>query len=66
MAALGVALMGYSYWGMESDAGRRRYDEMAGMIPFFVGVAGVALLGLAALLALVHLWRGRRIRRPGR
>ena len=49
-------LMVFGVWGMFTDAGGRRYDEMAGMIPFFALVAGGAL-SLAA--AVVWWWRSR-------
>ena len=37
----------FAYWGMFTAAGAVHFDEMAGMIPFFIGVAG-GLLFLAA------------------
>ncbi len=58
LLAAGLALVAFAWWGMETAAGMRAFDEMAGMIPFFAGVAGVALAGIG--LAWL-LWR--RVRR---
>jgi hypothetical protein len=56
LLALGVALMGLGWWGMSSRAGRRIFDEMAGMIP-------MACLGLGLILLIVGtglgVWRSR-------
>jgi hypothetical protein len=56
LLALGVALMGFAWWGMSSRADRRIFDEMAGMIP-------LACLGLGLLLLIVGtglgVWRAR-------
>lgn len=56
LAALGLALVLFAWWGIETAAGRRRFDEMAGIIPFWAGIAGALLLA-AALGA--WLWRRR-------
>jgi 4-hydroxybenzoate polyprenyltransferase len=34
----------FAYWGMFTTNGSHVFDEMSGMIPFFVGLAGVPLL----------------------
>jgi hypothetical protein len=50
----GVAAMAFGYWGSYTPAGRERFDEMAGMIPFFcllIGAVG-ALIGALTLLYL--------------
>ena len=59
LAALGAALLAFGYWGLETVAGRQAFDEMAGMIPFGAQVLGALLFILAALIAVVHWWRGR-------
>jgi uncharacterized membrane protein YidH (DUF202 family) len=51
----GVALAAFGWWGVETTGGRRRFDEMAGMIPMGAGAIGVLLV----LVALVLRWRAR-------
>ena len=57
LLALGVLLMGFGWWGLSARAGRRMFDEMAGMIP-------MASLGLGAILLVLGIglgvWRGSR------
>ena len=50
LALLAVIGLIFCWWGLETAAGRRQFDEMAGMIPFFSGVASVVLLIIAAAL----------------
>ena len=50
LALVAVAGMAFGWWGLETVSGRRHFDEMAGMIPFFAGVGSVILLLLAAIL----------------
>ena len=56
LLAVGVVLMGSGWWGISARAGRRMFDEMAGIIP-------MALLGVGALLLatgiLLGVWRSR-------
>jgi hypothetical protein len=52
LAAAGAGLAGFGGWGVNTAAGRR-YDEMAGMIPFFAEVAGAFLLVVAFVLLLL-------------
>ena len=58
LLALGAGLLGFGLWGTRTAAGRRAFDEMAGMVP-------LAALALGAVLLLVGaaLWWWRR--RPG-
>lgn len=56
LAAVGAALCVFGWWGIYTAAGIRRYDEMDGLIPFFAGCAGLFLLAVALILALVT-WR---------
>jgi hypothetical protein len=60
LAVSGALLLAFGWWGMETVAGRRRYDEMAGMIPEFAGMLGVLLLVAAAVLALIAVAERRR------
>lgn len=54
VAALGCAA--FAWWGVQTPAGRRAFDEMDGIIPLAAVPLGILLL--AAGLAL--LWRHRR------
>jgi hypothetical protein len=50
---LAIGLGIFSWWGMLTATGQRRFDEMDGMYPFFAGVAaGVFLIAGAVLVAL--------------
>ena len=40
---LGVVLLLFGAWGRYSEAGRQKFDEMAGMIPLFAYWAGIVL-----------------------
>jgi uncharacterized protein (DUF697 family) len=55
---LAVACEVFAYWGMNTVAGRRAFDEMAGIIPFAAGVFG----GLLAACAVLAWWYARRTR----
>ena len=59
---VGLVLNAFSAWGMYTHAGQQRYDEMAGMIPLFAGMAGVVLVGVAGVLCLVASWRSPKER----
>lgn len=54
LALLGVTLGVFGWWGLYTTAGSRHFDEMAGLIPFFAGIAGAITLLAATLLAI---WR---------
>ena len=56
LAACGFALLAFGWWGMYTDGGRRKYDEMDGIIPFFGLVAGAVFVVAATV---VWWWRGR-------
>jgi hypothetical protein len=49
LCVIGILAVIYGYWGLNTVAGRRRFDEMAGIIPFGIGVLG-ALAILAGLI----------------
>ena len=55
----GAALLVFGWWGVETPAGRQRYDEMDGIIPFAVGVLGAILLAAGAVTALVAMRKRR-------
>lgn len=50
LALLAVSGMVFGWWGLETASGRRHFDEMAGMIPLFVGVGSLVVLLVAAIL----------------
>ena len=54
LLAAALACFAFAYWGLETAGGRQAYDEMAGIIPMGVGLAGV-IFSVAA--AAVWLWR---------
>ena len=50
----GALAVAFGWWGVYTAAGRRQFDEMAGIIP----VASVALGGLLIVIGLALLfWR---------
>ena len=56
---VGVLAVGFGYWGLNTLQGRKNFDEMAGMIPFFSGIAGCVAILLALILIVFRLWRVR-------
>ena len=50
LAALAVVCGAFSYYGLGTAAGRRQFDEMAGILPLAAG-AGAALFAIGGLLA---------------
>jgi len=57
LLAAALACLAFAYWGLATPAGRRAYDEMAGMIPMAAALAG-ALFALAAVVIwIVRWWR---------
>ena len=51
----GLSAIAFGYWGLNTVQGRARFDEMAGMIPFFAGIAGWMAIFLALVLPAVRL-----------
>ena len=51
LALVSLAGMIFGWWGLETVSGRRQFDEMAGIIPLVVGIAGFILLIVAAILS---------------
>lgn len=54
LTVLGLACVAFGWWGVNTRAGSRMFEEMAGMIPFFVGVFGGLLVVVGAGL---YVWR---------
>ena len=54
VTALGLASVAFGWWGVTTRAGSRMFEEMAGMIPFFVGVFGGLLVVVGAGL---YVWQ---------
>ncbi len=52
----GLGAITFCYWGLETTAGRKAFDEMDGLIPFFAGVGGLGLWGLALVILAINLW----------
>ncbi|OCW58215.1 hypothetical protein [Hoeflea olei] len=50
LAFVAAAGLGFGWWGLETVAGRRLFDEMAGMIPLFAGAASAVVLVAAGIL----------------
>ena len=59
-ALLAIGLAVFCWWGLFTSAGRRAFDEMAGMIPWFAGVLAAVAALVVAVLCGVLLWRARR------
>ena len=55
---IGVAALLFGAWGRHSDAGKKRFDEMAGIIPELSWYAGIGLVILAVSLWIV-IWMRR-------
>lgn len=60
VVALGLLCGGFSYWGLNSAAGRAQFDEMAGILPLAAMPASFFFL----LLAILFWWLADR--RAGR
>lgn len=54
-----AALGGFAWWGTQTPAGRRRYDEMDGLYPLGAGVGGGVLLVAAIVLGAIAWTRSR-------
>ena len=55
-----VACMVYGYWGAFTEAGNKNYDEMNGMIPFIILVAGSILFIVAIVLMIISARKSRK------
>ncbi len=56
LVIVSLGLGAFCYWGMSTETGRRRFDEMAGMIPMAAG----ALAGLLLIVGAVLVFIARR------
>jgi len=56
LLAIALPCMGFGWWGLNTVAGNHMFDEMAGIVPFAVGVLG----GLLVIAAGVTGWWLRR------
>ena len=66
LVVLATLLLVYCYWGLFTIPGQRAYPEMAGLIPFYGGILGAVLIGIAAVAAVVMRWRRRPATGSGR
>jgi len=53
LGGLGLVLLLFAYWGIETARGRRAFDEMAGMIPFGAGVLGALLVVVGVVVFII-------------
>lgn len=53
----GTGLCSFGYWGMFTTSGRRAYDEMDGMYPFFALLAGSLMIIVALVFFLIDVRR---------
>ena len=51
LAAIGCLV--YGYWGAFTGPGNEVYDEMSGMVPFFILVIGIILFIVAVVLMII-------------
>lgn len=56
---LGLSLLGFCWWGLETAAGAAAFPEMAGLLPFYAGALGGAIVLLTALIYVIRRWRRR-------
>ena len=58
-ALLGVLGTAFGYWGQYTEAGNKKYDEMAGMIPAFAYYLGIFLLIIASIAGAYLLLKSK-------
>lgn len=56
-----LALGGFAIWGVFTDAGQRRYDEMDGLYVYFAGLLAVVCFFTGCILLAIAQRRSRRI-----
>ena len=59
MYCVGTALAGFGYWGLNSAAGRRQYDEMDALYPAIALASGLGFIVAAAAMQVWRAWRRR-------
>jgi len=57
LALAGALLLAFGWWGLETTAGRHRFDEMAGMVPLAAGALGALLLTAGSILGMIRAQR---------
>ena len=57
---IGLILLAFCWWGVFTAAGQAEFSEMAGLLPFYAGALGGAIILLTGLLYLFHSARARR------
>jgi hypothetical protein len=60
LVLLAAMLGAFCWWGLFTEGGSRHFDEMAGLIPFYAGIAGALSLVLSMLLMLWRRWLEQR------
>jgi hypothetical protein len=50
---LGTLLTLFGFWGTRSEKGKKKFDEMAGMIPFFSYYAGLLILAVSTAIFIL-------------
>jgi hypothetical protein len=56
---IGFLLLGFCCWGLSTVAGQTAFPEMAGLLPFYSGVLGGAVILLTILILGFRHWRSR-------
>jgi hypothetical protein len=56
---IGFALFAFCWWGMFTTTGTSTFPEMAGLLPFYAGGLGGAIIVLTGLIYAFRRWRRR-------
>ena len=56
----GLSLIGFCGWGLFTVTGQEAFPEMAGVLPFYFGALGGAIVLLTGLIYLFRRGRQRR------
>lgn len=54
ISILGGLLLAFGSWGRFSEAGKIKFDEMAGMIPYGAYYLGIILIVVSVILFLIR------------
>ena len=57
LAIVGLCLVAFGYWGVNTVRGRQMFDEMAGMIPMGLGALGALCLAAASFMYVLGRFR---------
>jgi hypothetical protein len=57
---IGLGLLGFCWWGLCTTAGQAAFPEMAGLLPFYFGGLGGAIVLLTGLIVVFRRWRGSK------